>query len=227
MTALAVITARGGSKGFPGKNLAPLCGQPLIAFSIEAGRRASRVDRVVVSSDDDQILKVAASLGAHPLLRPADLASDTAASEPVIAHALLSERAEGREYDLVVLLQPTSPLRTSADVDAALALMERTGANSVISVRDYGVAPFKAMVLDENGNLRGLVNNTAPFTRRQDLPTTYRPNGAIYVARTTPFLATGSLLIPPCRPYIMSAERSIDVDLPDDIEMVAQIMRTR
>ena len=214
MNALAVVLARGGSKGLPGKNLLPLGGRPLLAWSVEAGVRAIRVSRVVVSSDDDAILAAGREAGAETLRRPAELAEDDTTSEAALVHAWAEA---GRGEDVLVLLQPTSPLRTAGDVDAALALLDDPGADAVISVVEPERCPWKCFYADEHGHLRGLVDDETPFRPRQELPRAYSPNGAIYAVRTALFERSGRLFQPRTVPYVMPPERSLDVDSAEDL----------
>lgn len=220
---LAVVPARGGSRGIPRKNLAALGGRPLIAWSIDAALGARRIARVVVSSDDPDILAVGASYGADPVVRPAALATDRARSEEAVRHAL---ETVGSGWDIVCLLQPTSPLRTGDDVDAALALLgERGDADAVISVYEPVHSPFKAFQADERGHLVGVVDDDAPFRPRQELPRTYFPNGAIYAVRVPAFLETGSLLGRGAVPYVMPRERSLDIDDGHDLRRAEAALR--
>jgi CMP-N-acetylneuraminic acid synthetase len=214
VTALAVVLARGGSKGLPGKNLLPVAGKPLLAWSVEAALQAARVDRVVVSSDDAAILAAARDAGAETLQRPAHLAQDDTTSEASLIHAW---QEAGRGEDVLVLLQPTSPLRTAADVDDALALLDRVDVDAVISVVEPDRSPWKCFYADENGHLRGLVDDDTPFRPRQELPRAFAPNGAIYAVRSALFEATGRLFQPRTVPFEMPAERGLDVDTADDL----------
>lgn len=217
---VALIPARGGSKGIPRKNLVPLAGKPLIAHSILAGRESEHVDEVVVSSDDDEILRVAAEWGATALRRPAHLAEDSTPTSPVIAH-LLAERSDLRSA-WILLLQPTSPLRDAHDIDAAFeAFSTPDEGESLISVCIPAESPFKAFVVGEGGFLRGLVSDEAPFTPRQELPTAYQPNGAIYIFGATSFTSAGSIPMTRARPFVMDLDKSIDIDHPRDIERAA------
>ena len=221
MSAIAVITARGGSRGLPGKNLARVGGIPLVVRAIQAGLGAARVSRVLVTSDDPEILEVAAAAGAETLIRPPELARDDTPSEPVIAHALANA---GEIPEAVVLLQPTSPLRTAADVDAALALLETSGADAVISVVEPAESPWKCFFVDAGGLLHGIVDDETPFLPRQSLPRAVRPNGAIYAVRRDVFLATGRLFAARTVPYEMPRERSIDVDGAADLEAAERFL---
>ena len=228
---LAIIPARAGSKGLPGKHLRPLKHKALIAWTIEAARSAKSIDGVLVSSDDPEILAVSRRLGAHVLDRPADLATDLAPSEAVLLHALKAmpetlQRAlrSGRKTmpDITVLLQPTSPLRDAEDIDAALSLLQDPDVGAVISVCEPRHSPFKCFKQDETGCLRGILDNLAPFQPRQALPRAWMPNGAIYAVRTPLFLESGRLLAERTLPYAMSAERSVDIDVEADFLQAEQ-----
>jgi CMP-N,N'-diacetyllegionaminic acid synthase len=218
---VAVVPARGGSKGIPRKNVADLAGKPLLAYTLEAARGARGVSETVVSSDDPGILALARSQGATALVRPAALAGDGSPCEPAIADALGQLARLGRAYPVLVLLQPTSPLRDAGDVDAALRRFLESGATSLISVYEPVHSPCKAFRLDERGMLRGLLDDAAPFRNRQELPTCFQPNGAIYVTRVDRFLATGTLFSERTVPFVMPRERSADIDGPEDLAAAA------
>lgn len=211
---IAVITARGGSKGLPRKNVLPAGGRPLIAWTIGAAQASQAVDHVVLSSDDDEIMEAAAAWGcAVPFRRPAGLASDTATSIDVLMHAL--DQLPGYEY--VVLLQPTSPLRTAADIDAAFALLQSHGAPSCVSVCEAEQSPYWMFRLGAGDVLAPLLPDPGA-SRRQDLPPVYVLNGAIYIARIDWLRATRSFLGEGCIAYRMPAERSVDIDDAADFE---------
>ncbi len=224
-SALAVITARGGSKGLPGKHLRLLAGKPLLAWTVDAARAARRVARVLVTSDDPAILDLAASLGAETLLRPAELARDDTPSDPVVVHAV---REAGRGEAVVVLLQPTSPLRSAEDIDAALAHVDATGAEAVVSVCAPRENPWKSFYVDAEGCLRGIAGDAAPFQPRQTLPPAVRPNGAIYGVRTEVLLRTGRLFAGRTVGWEMPRARSVDIDTAEDLaEAEALVGRQR
>lgn len=213
---LAIVPARGGSRGIPKKNLALVAGRSLLDRAVAAGLDARRVRRVVVSSDDDEILAAARRAGAEAIRRPPLLATDHARSEPVVAHAI--EAVAPFVPDVVCLLQPTSPLRDADDVDEALRLLEGDPSlDAVLSVFEPRHSPYKAFRLDDGGCLAGVVDDDAPFRPRQELPLTFHPNGAVYAIRTEVFLRSGRLLGPRTAPYVMPRERSIDVDTPEDL----------
>ncbi len=217
-TFLAIIPARCGSKGIKDKNIYPLLGKPLIAWSIDAALHAEYITKTVVSSDCDKILSVAKEYGAHPIKRPEALATDTAPSEPLILDVIEQLEQRGESYDYIVLLQPTSPLRNSDDIDEAIKRLLQTGADALISVYEPSHSPYKAFIRNENGFLRGIVDNDKPFMRRQDLPPVYFTNGAIYIIDTSIFKDTKRLFCERTIPYIMSAKKSVDIDTLDDIK---------
>lgn len=213
---LAVITARGGSKGFPGKNLHIVRGAPLIAWTIQAAQESSLVDHVILSSDDNEIIETARRYGCDaPFVRPDKLSSDTASSSDVLIHAL-NEVEEF--FDIVVLLQPTSPLRTKADIDGSIEMILKTGAAAVISVRPARISPFWLLNLNSEGLIVPLFPEGERHYRRQDMPEVYTPNGAIYAITTEKFVREKTLFPLETRGWIMPPERSIDIDTIEDIE---------
>lgn len=213
---LAVITARGGSKGLPGKNIHPVGGLPLIAWTILAARAARTIDRLILSSDDEEIIATAKAYGCEvPFIRPLELATDTASSIDVLVHAVqgLPER-----YDLVLLLQPTSPLRTAEDIDGAIALMLSSGAPAVISVMASQKPPHWMYQLDSTGCLVPLFPEQDRPIRRQDASPVYLPNGALYLVEVQQLLRKRTLIPHGSRPWIMPAQRSVDIDSLEDME---------
>ena len=213
---LAVITARGGSKGLPGKNLRPFRGRPLIAWTIEAAQRSRRVDRLILSSDDPAILRAAGELGCEaPFVRSPTLSGDDAASVDVVLDAL--DRVPG--YDVVVLLQPTSPLRTADDIDGALERMASSGAPSCVSVGPAPGHPWLICRQDDTGRLRPFAEPPAGASlRRQDLPTAWMLNGAVYAAEAAWLRRERALFRPgETAAWEMPAERSVDIDSLEDI----------
>jgi CMP-N,N'-diacetyllegionaminic acid synthase len=219
---LALITARGGSKGLPGKNILPIRGRPLIQWTIEAARSSRYIDRLILSSDDPKIIETARRGGCEvPFQRAAALAGDEVASIDVVIDAL----AQVPGYDIVVLLQPTSPLRSSADIDGALELMEASGAPACVSVRPAEEHPYWTFRLSEDGSLASYVDTPdRPPARRQDLPPAWCLNGAVYAARIEWLLRTRTFLAPQTVGYPMPAERSLDIDTPADIERLMRVL---
>lgn len=228
---LGIIPARGGSKGVPRKNVRPVCGKPLIAYSIEAALAARDVlDRLIVSTDDEEIAAVAARYGAEvPFRRPAELAGDRVAMAPVLQHAVrFAEEQEGARYAWVCLLQPTEPFRTAADIRAALALGRAGGCDSVISVvQVFAVHPMLMKRID-NGQLLPYCVAEPEGTRRQDYsPPAYMRNGAIYLTRRDVLIERGSIWGDVIRPFVMPPERSVGVDSELDMRMVELLMTER
>lgn len=205
---LGIIPARGGSKGLPGKNIRPLRGKPLIGWTIEAARRSKYIDDVVVTSDDPQILAVSKEWGAStPFVRPAELATDEATSAETVLHCLESVAP----CDVLVLLQPTSPLRLASDIDTALEIFVCKGAVSVVSVTPSEKSISWSNTISPEGRIEFVFDQT-PSGRRQDLSQTYYLNGAVYCVdcdwfkRHRKFTASESFC------YVMPRERSIDID---------------
>ncbi len=225
MRALGIIPARGGSKGLPGKNLAPLAGKPLIAFTLEASRRAQRLSKVIVSTDDPAIAAVAQELGGDvPFLRPPELARDDTPTLPVLQHAVHWLRAAGEEFEIVVTLQPTSPLRLPRHIDAAIEKLVASGADSVVSVCAAEHNPFWYQRL-EGDRLAPLFGESMGQSRRQDLPQVYRLNGAVYASRTRVIMDEDRSWGADTRALVMEPEFSVDIDSKLDLFTAEVILR--
>ena len=227
MEVLAVITARGGSKRLPGKNLRELLGKPLIAYTIEAASESKLLTRVILSCDDDEIIAASKQYGAEvPFKRPAELARDEALSVDVVVHAVkFLEKEEDYSPDIVVLLQPTSPLRTAGDIDNAVQIHIESGADSVVSVvKDEHRHPLQAKKI-EHGVLRDYCLEEEGEGRKQDLPPVYFRNGAFYSVKREVLVNEHSLYGRVTRPYIMPLERSVDVDTEIDIKLAELYLR--
>ena len=222
---LAVIQARGGSKGIPGKNIVPVAGHPLLAYTVEAGLRSELVGELVVSTDSDEIAEVARAYGAAvPFMRPAGLATDTMISMTSLRWAVLEmERMRDAEYDYVVELPCVAPLRGPEDVDGALEKLVRTGADSVISMVDTGEKHpirLKKIVDDRIVDFTTEYPEPPQGSRRQDLePASYIRNGAIYAMTRHCIVELESRHGEDSRPWIMPPERSVNVDEPIDLEI--------
>lgn len=222
---VALVLARGGSKGLPGKNLRPLGGHPLIAWSVAAGRLAASVDRVICSTDSDEIAAAARAYGAEtPFVRPAELATDNATDLDVFAHALGWLRERGEAPALFVQLRPTTPFRDPAWIDAAVGRMLADPAISCIrSVAPADPTPYKMWRLSENGDrltplleAEGLVE---PYNLpRQALPVVYRHTGQLDVIRADT-IAGGSMTGGTIAPLLVDAERAVDIDGPRDFQL--------
>jgi CMP-N,N'-diacetyllegionaminic acid synthase len=222
---LAVITARGGSKGLPAKNIRPLAGQPLLFWTIQAARQSARISRLILSSDDVHIIRVAEELGCEaPFVRSTELARDETPGVLPVLDAL--ERVHG--YDLVVLLQPTSPLRSAADIDACVDLLLASEAPACVSVTEVQEHPFWMYWMGAGGALKPVLpQDPAQFTRRQDLPPAYRPNGAVYVARVQWLTQARTFLSADTRGYVMPPERSLDIDTLGDLMQAESVLLER
>jgi CMP-N-acetylneuraminic acid synthetase len=228
MRVVGVVTARGGSKGIPRKNLALLAGKPLLQHTAEAARAARRLQRVVVSTDDPEIADCARQCGLEvPFLRPAELSRDDTPSVPVVQHALRWLAEQRDHYDAVFLLQPTNPLRRPDDIDGAIALLEESGADSVIGFVDVGEKhPARMKSISADGRVID-----PPFAeafegqRRQELPRLYLREGSVYLTRTDVLLQQGSLKGHDCRAWLIPAERACAIDPPFDLFLAEQLLR--
>lgn len=213
MALLTLISARGGSKGIPRKNIKPLMGKPLIGWSIEAAKRASFIDRIVVSTDDAEIASVAREFGADvPFMRPAALAADDTPGIAPVLHAI----SQLPHYDWVLLLQPTSPLRSAADIDGIWQLCQDQVAPSAVSVCEVEKNPYWMYQCNAAQRLEPFIEGRLDVTRRQDLPPAFALNGALYLARTDWLLDRQCFVGPETLGYIMPPERSVDLDTPQD-----------
>lgn len=228
MRVLGLVPARGGSVGVPRKNIRPLLGRPLLAYTAEAALAARRLSRVVLSTDDEEIAAVGRSLGLEvPFLRPAELARSETPSLPVVQHAIRFLEEEGDVFDAVCLLQPTHPLRRSEDIDGAVALLERTGADSVLSFVDAGEKhPARMKWIDGDGRVHNPpYGETVEGQRRQDLPKVWLREGSLYVTRTSVLMEQGSFQGSDCRAWIVPVERAVNIDTPFDLFLAEQILR--
>lgn len=215
---LALIPARGGSKGLPRKNIRNLFGKPLIAWTIQAAIESGAVDKVLVSTDDREIADLARSFGADaPFLRPAELATDKARGIDVVFHAEEWLKAQGMDYDLVLLLQPTSPLRTRGDIRAALELFLQKKTGAVVSVCECEHSPLWANTIGSDLSMKGFLQQGVR-TNRQEITTFYRLNGAIYIAGWIYLRQNDGFFGDETYAYIMPAERSVDIDTELDLK---------
>ena len=225
---LAVIPARGGSKGIPNKNLALLCGRPLLAYTADAAKESTRLTRAIVSTDDERIAACARSLGLDvPFMRPASLAGDDVPMLPVLQHAVDALQSDGFQADIVVLLQPTSPLRRGEHIDAAVDWLQRTRGDSVVSVVEvpHQFNPMWVMRIDD-GLLKPFLEGPT-VTRRQDKPRVYARNGPAVLAVHARVLKEGSLYGNESWPLGMSPEDSLDIDTPWDLKLAEAALSAR
>lgn len=209
---VAVVPARAGSKRLPGKNLLDLCGKPLIRWTLEAALESGIIDLLVITSDDDAILAEGERLGLRTMKRPGYLASDTATTLDVLVHILKQLQEENIRPERLLLLQPTSPLRTAQDIREAARRMDETEADSVVSVCPCEHSPLWSNTLDAEGKMDEFLRPELLNRRSQDLPVYYRLNGAIYMAKTSLFLEQQGFFMSNSRAYIMPLDRSIDID---------------
>ncbi|MBD3830053.1 MAG: acylneuraminate cytidylyltransferase family protein [Arcobacter sp.] len=215
-TFLAIIPARGGSKRLPRKNILDLCGKPLISYSIEAGLKSKYISKVVVTSDDNEILTISKEYGAVTINRPEYLANDTATTFDALEHTINSLE----KYDYIVLLQPTSPLRNEKHIDEAIELLNEKDANAVISVCETEHSPLWCNTLDEELNMSNFLSKEILNKRSQDLPKYYRINGAIYICKTEELLKNkGFFLKDKVFAYIMDKKDSVDIDEEIDFKL--------
>lgn len=228
MRVLALIGARGGSKGIRRKNLVDLAGYPLIHYTFAEARKSQRLDRIVLSTDDAEIAAYGKSMGIEvPFMRPAELSSDTAVLADAIAHALDWLRTEEQYIpDAILLLHPTSPLRCAHHLDEALALYESEGADTLISVSQPQEHPWE-MVWFEDGKMRFIYEKYANLTNRQNYQKFHFINGAIYITRTELFKANRNFWSGRVVPYFMNTLESIDVDTEADLVIADCLLRRR
>ncbi len=221
-TFLAIILARGGSKRLPRKNLLDLCGKPLIAWSIEAALKSKYISKVIVSSDDEEILNIAKEYKADFIKRPDELASDTATTFDALKHTLENVG----KYDYVVLLQPTSPLRSEKHIDEAIELLEEKSADAIISVCEMEHSPLWSNILDENLDMSNFLRDEVLNKRSQDLPKYYRLNGAIYICKTEELLENKGFFIKEnIYAYKMDKKHSVDIDEEIDFVIAEKLMQ--
>jgi len=219
---LAIIPARGGSKRLPRKNILDLNGKPLIAWSIEAGLSSKYIDKVVVTSDDDDILNLSKSLGVEILKRPDYLASDTATTFDTIKHVI----EKVANYDYIILLQPTSPLRGGLHIDEAIELLENKKASAVISVCKMDHSPLWSNTIDKSLSMVGFLKDEVLNKRSQDLEKYYRLNGAIYICKTERYIEEKKFFLKDnIFAYKMDRKNSVDIDENIDLEIAKFLSR--
>lgn len=226
MKSIAIIPARSGSKGLKDKNIKDLCGKPLIAYTIEAAIESKMFDTIMVSTDSEKYAVISRQYRAKvPFLRSSATSSDTAGSWDVVREVLERYKELGQEFDAVMLLQPTSPLRTAKDIVNAFQLKERKKANAIVSVCEMDHSPLWSNTLPESLSMEGFIQTNNVL--RQQLPTYYRINGAIYLANTAILYSDKSIYVNNCFAYIMPRERSVDIDTEFDFIMATQLLENR
>lgn len=221
---LGVIPARGGSKGVPRKNLRPLAGKPLLQWTAEVALVSRFIDRLILSTDDDEIAQVGVSLGLDvPFRRPAAAATDTATGADVVRHAI---RAVGEQFDYLVYLEPTTPFRSTADIDACLERLVEARGDFCVSLRPSTEQPEWMFYLNTNNCIDPVIGRFGT-TRRQDLRVSYVLNGAVYAGRVDAFGREGTFITQRTLGYVMPLERSIDLDAPADFDAAEAILLRR
>lgn len=224
---LAIIPARGGSKGIPRKNTKLLNGKPLIAYTIEESKKSKYIDEILVSTEDNEIADISIKYGVEiPFLRPMELAKDsTPGIEPII-HAIGWLKEENKKFDYVLCIQCTSPLRTAEQIDEAIEKLVHEGADSIVSICESEVNPYWMKKVDD-GKLKDFMESTNFYARRQDLPTIYRLNGAIYAGKTEIILKNKNWYTENTLPYIMNELSSIDIDNIIDFKFVEFLLKEK
>ena len=229
LTVLGLIPARGGSKGVPGKNVRPLAGHTLLEYTARAARESGVLDRVILSTDSPEIADAGRRAGLDvPFMRPATLAADDTPMLPVIEHALAEMSRGGWSPDIVVLLQPTSPLRRPDHIRQAIALLRDTGADSVVTVVEVPrhLSPDYVMRI-EGGRLKPFLPDGARVMRRQDARTAYARDGTVYAFRRATIEKTGSIYGEDCRPLLIDACDSLSIDSPEDWDEAERLLARR
>jgi CMP-N,N'-diacetyllegionaminic acid synthase len=223
MSLIALIPARGGSKGIPKKNVKDFCGKPLIAWSIDVALQATEVDRVIVTTDDQEIADISLNFGAEvPFLRPERFATDeTPGIEPVL-HAI----SVLPQFDWVLVLQPTSPLRITEDIASIVNYAHLNNTNSAVSVVEASNHPHWTYLRNHSGTLSSMSSGN-PVSRRQELPRAFALNGALYLAKREWIMESKAFVSNETYGYVMPRERSVDIDSPLDWKWAEFLMRMR
>lgn len=216
---LALIPARGGSKGIKNKNIIEVCGKPLISYTVEAARKSRYIDDVILSTDSEEIARVAAKYGAEvPFYRPQEFATDAAKTIDAVVSAINMLKERGREYDILILLQPTQPLRNEIDIDHSLELFLENGSKGLVSVCEVSDSPILIRVIKEDGAMYKLLEMNSTC-RRQDMPRYYKVNGCIYINLISEVKSSLSFNDNEI-PYIMPVNRSVDIDAWEDVAVM-------
>ncbi len=223
---IGIIPARKGSKGIPNKNLKEINGKSLVELAIESAIGSKKINKIVISSDSEEILNVSKKYNnIDSLMRPDFLSSDEANTQDVVNHVLEHYNKSNITFDYIVLLQPTSPLRTGDHIKEAIYKLSKEDTEGVISVCEHDNTLLKCFLEDTNGNMVGVHNNDFPFSRRQDLPKTYHSNGAIYIINTKLFLKNKSFLTEKTKMYKMEEIDSVDIDNVSDLQIAENNMK--
>jgi len=224
-TFLAIIPARGGSKRLPNKNILPLAGKPMLLWTIESAMQSKYLDEIILSTDSDDIIKVVENYKIKTIKRPLELASDTAKTVDVVNHVIENIN---KEYDFIVLLQPTSPLRTSNHIDEAIEQLIKLNADAIISVTEVDHSPLWCNILPESLSMENFISEDIKHKRSQDLPKFYRLNGAIYICKTKKFIEEDTFFLQEnVYAYIMDKKSSIDIDEELDFKLAEIILKEK
>ncbi|WP_339165019.1 acylneuraminate cytidylyltransferase family protein [Siminovitchia sp. FSL H7-0308] len=223
-TFLAVIPARSGSKGIPGKNIIKVNNKPLIQYTIEAAKNSRYIDKIVVSTEDSLIAEVSINCGAEvPFLRPTHLASDTSKTIDVLIHVVEELKKRGSRYDYIVLLQPTQPLRLSQHIDEAIEMIIQKQEESLVSITEVSEHPILMRTINESGETKNLLELNSTL-RRQDFPKFYKVNGSIYINKINDNFNSKTSLNDNKIGYIMDKKYDIDIDEPFDLEVLQLLL---
>ncbi|MFH1956143.1 MAG: acylneuraminate cytidylyltransferase family protein [Patescibacteria group bacterium] len=225
---LAIIPTRAGSKGVPSKNIIKVGGKSLVAWTIEAALRSKYINHIIVSSDDQKVLDIAETYGVETIKRPKGISEKSSyPPRPVILHTLnYLKKKKNYKPDIIVYLQSTSPLRTYQDIDKAIKTMFAKKAGGVMSVSEINRKYFWSLFLGKDGFLKK-INEKFGLIIRQKLPVLYIPNGAMYIMKRNFFMETKALFTKKSVPYVMSLEKSIDIDTPEDLSMARKVFKKR
>ncbi|MCE9550495.1 MAG: acylneuraminate cytidylyltransferase family protein [Betaproteobacteria bacterium] len=222
MSILGLIPAKGGSTRLPHKNILPLGGKPLLAWTVDAVRASGLCDRLIVSTEDGEVAQVAAKLGVEALMRPEKLAKDPAGVVQVALHALDVLRSQGAEYDTLMIFLPTSPFRNAEDIRAAHHMFVEKKAEFLMSVSEFSHTPFAAMRIEND--------ITTPWfpeyfgRKSQEMPAAYRPNGALHILDVPAFEREQSYVAQPLYAYVMPWQRSVDIDTAADLHQAEALL---
>jgi len=219
---LGIITAKGHSQRLPNKNMTPLAGHPLVWWTIRAAKQSKIISRIVLTSDDENILAFAQEEGVDTIKRPKKLCQPATSSESVIHHTLMHmQKKEGYNPEIFVLLQPTSPLRTGQDIDKALKYFFKRQCTALVSGYPFKKDPKKEFMIDDNEYLNFYME--APFLNNK-VPRFFKPNGAIYINNTSIFMENKSIMTNQTIPFFMKKEKSIDIDYLEDLVKAEKIL---
>lgn len=225
---LAIIPARGGSKGLPGKNIKNLNGKPLIAYSIEAAIEANIFDKIIVSTDSEEIAKVALKYGAEvPFLRPKELATDNANSMDALFHAIEFLKEQGEIYDYIMKLQPTSPLRTKKEILESVELLFEKSAESIISVSECQHYPLWANTLNEEKAMKDFIKEEIKHKNRQELSKYYEINGLIFLSKISKLMEIKDWYGEKSFAYVCDSKKAIDIDDMIDFKLAEILLRVK